>query len=108
MTIDRMNQVHPILTMNQALPLQQPFSAKKLYDALLHLGKGKFPRWDGLTAKFYLAFWDDIKQVLLAMINEAWCMPTSWKHGIVKLIPKQTLCEHLSDWRPITLMPYTS
>ena len=27
------------------------------------------------------------------------------KHGIVKLIPKRTLCEHLTDWRPITLKP---
>ena len=66
--------------MDHALPLEQPFSAKELHDALFHLGKGKSPGWDGLTAKFHLAFWDDLKQVLLAMINEAWdtqCMPTS-------------------------------
>ena len=75
-----LTQVQPILTMDLALPLEQPFSAKKLHDALLHLSKGKSPGWDGLTVEFYLAFWDELKHVLLAMINEAWdsqCMPAS-------------------------------
>ena len=57
--------------------------------------------------EFYLDFLDDLKDILLHMINVAWnknFMPNSWKHGIVKLIPKKNLCEHLFDWRPITLM----
>ena len=80
--------------MDHALPLEQQFSAQELHDALLHLGIGKSLGWDGFTVEFYLAFWDDLKHVLLAMINAAWDsqrMPPSWKHGIVKLIPKRLL-----------------
>ena len=42
--------------MDHALPLEQPFLAKKLHDALLHLGKGKSLGCDGLIEEFYLAF----------------------------------------------------
>ena len=66
--------------MDHALPLEQPFSVEELHDALLQLGQGKSPRWDCLTVELYLDFWDDLKHVLLAMINEAWdsqCMPAS-------------------------------
>ena len=65
-----LTQVQPILIMDHALPLRQPFSNEELHNALLHLGKS--PSWNGLTVEFYLALWDELKHVLLAMINEAW------------------------------------
>ena len=58
--------------MDHALPLKQPFPTEELHDALLHHGKGKSLGWDGLTIKFSLAFSQELKQVLLAMINVAW------------------------------------
>lgn len=75
-----------------------------LHDALSHLSESKAPGCDDLTIEFYLAFCDD----LLQMINAAWQnnhLPLAQKHGIVQLVPKKPLCDHFSDWRPITLIP---
>lgn len=79
----------------------------ELDEALQRSERSKSPGWDGLTVELYLALWDDIKDVLLHVINVAWQqdhLPLSWKHGIVKLVPKKHLCETVSDWRPTTLM----
>lgn len=75
--------------MDDVLSLELPFTDNELDNALSHLGSAKTPGWDGLTVEFYLAFWDDLKDVILSMINEAWAnnwMPQSWKQGILKLI----------------------
>ena len=66
-----LRHVQPIMLQQDALYLDQPLTAKELHNALLHLGKGKSPRWDSLIVEFYLAFWDDLKDVMLQMINDA-------------------------------------
>ena len=62
-----LTHVKPIMQQHDAFSLEQPFTAEELHDALLHLGKGKSPRWDGLAVEFYLAFWDDLKDFGLGL-----------------------------------------
>ncbi|MCO5577736.1 hypothetical protein L7F22_031568 [Adiantum nelumboides] len=100
--------VSPIMDSDEATALEQPFTNEELYHALKALGKGKVPGYDGLTAEFFHAFWNELKDALLLMINSAWLeqqLPSSWKQGLLKLLPKKHLAENFDDWRPITLMP---
>ncbi|MCO5584272.1 hypothetical protein L7F22_038196 [Adiantum nelumboides] len=68
--------VSPIMDSNEAHALEQPFTQDELYHALKALGKWKAPGWDGLTAEFFHAFWNVLKD----------------------------LAENFGDWRPVTLI----
>ena len=83
-----LQHVSPIIGMENAARLELPFIEIELDEALQHLGKFESPGWDGLTIEFYLASREDIKYVLLQMVNVAYQQdhpPPSWKHGIAKL-----------------------
>ncbi|MCO5583912.1 hypothetical protein L7F22_037829 [Adiantum nelumboides] len=100
--------VSSIMDSDEVDALEQLFTQDELYHALRALGKWKAPGWDGLTAKFFHAFWGELKDVSLFMINSAWQeqkLPSLWKHGLLRLLPKKQLAESFDDWRPITLMP---
>ena len=44
--------------------LDQPFSKKELYDALVSMKQNKTPGYDGFPVEFYLVFWPDISDLL--------------------------------------------
>ncbi|KAI5083821.1 hypothetical protein GOP47_0003564 [Adiantum capillus-veneris] len=100
--------VQPIMDHQQAADFEGCFTEEELLNALKAMAKGKSPGWDGLTVEFYLRFWEQFKDILLSMINHVWCnqsFPSSWKHGLIKLLPKRSLAEKFDDWRPVTMMP---
>ena len=72
------------------------------------LSKNKTPGSDGLTAEFYLCFWDYVAIPLKDCLNDAYqCseLSISQKRGVISLLPpknKNTLL--LKNWRPITLL----
>ena len=76
-----LSHVQPIMPPDEALSLEHPFKEEEIHNALLHLGKGKSLGWDGLTVKFYLAFWDGLKYVMLQMINTTWTITGCLIHG---------------------------
>ena len=97
--VQYLNHVKPIVTSGQLI-CWRSHSHMKNCMALVHLGKGKSPGWDGCTVQFFSTFWDDLKGTVLSMINCAWSahrLPPLWKHGIVKLVPQKRLCETLED-----------
>ncbi|MCO5568734.1 hypothetical protein L7F22_022433 [Adiantum nelumboides] len=103
-----LSHVTSIVSAQQAHDLEVVFNESELHAGLLNLGRWKTLGWDGLTVEFFLSFWENLKFPLLTMMNMAWDqqqLPSSWKEGLFKLIPKQALCEEFSHWRPITLMP---
>ena len=60
-----------------------------------------------LATEFLSSSWDILKDALLYTANstwEDWQIPRLWKQRLIKLYPKNKLCETLSDWRPISLM----
>ena len=70
--------------------------------------KNKTPGTDGLTAEFYLCFWEFVVTPLIDCLNDAYCrgeMSISQRRGMISLLPKKnkdTLL--LKNWRPISLL----
>ncbi|MCO5583839.1 hypothetical protein L7F22_037754 [Adiantum nelumboides] len=61
----------------------------------------------GLSKEFLLEFWNLLGPVVTGAINKIWtsqCMDSSFKLGIIKLLPKKVFPSSLVDWRPITMM----
>ncbi|MCO5570019.1 hypothetical protein L7F22_023733 [Adiantum nelumboides] len=83
--------VSPIMAFDEANALEKHFTEAELDSVLKSLGKGKAPGWDGFTVELFHAFWNELKHVLLLMINRAWQeqqLPSLWKQGLLKLLPK--------------------
>ena len=79
-----------------------------MYASLKSFSKGKTPGTDGLTAEFYLSFWELLGQELVDSFNYAFEkgeMLISQKKDIITLIPKKDKNRTLLDnWRPISLL----
>lgn len=81
---------------------------EELYNNLKKFNKNKSPGLDGLTAEFFLSFWLEIKEILLAMYNESFetgILHESMRSGLIILLEKKNQDKSLvSSWRPITLL----
>ena len=75
-----------------------------------NLKLNKSPGWDGLTAEFYIKFWDDIREIYFNSIKESvnsGILSQSQRIGVLTLIPKPKPPDELvflKNWRPITLL----
>ena len=80
----------------------------ELLKSIKSFKNNKTPGTDGLTAKFYKFFWQDIKHVLLASINYALVygkLSVEQRRGIISLLPTKDKDHlYLKNWRPITLL----
>ena len=76
--------------------------------SLKQMAKNKSPGTDGLSAEFYLTFWDDLGQELVDSLNYAFeCgeLAISQRRGIITLIQKKDKDKTLlENWRPISLL----
>ena len=72
------------------------------------LQKNKTPGSDGLTAEFYLCFWNDVVGPSIDCYNDAYQkgeMSISQRRGVISLIPKKNKDNLLlKNWRPISLL----
>ena len=98
----------PKLSPHQADSCDGLLTKEESYASLKTFPKGKSPGTDGLTAEFYLSFWELLGQELVDSFNytfEKGEMSISQKRGIVTLIPKKDKNRTLLDnWRPISLL----
>ena len=80
----------------------------ELSGAVRSLSVGKSPGSDGLTVKFYLAFWDILGPLLLRVANECFRdgeLAASMKNSVTRLIfKKRGDRKDLKNWRPIALL----
>ena len=83
------------------------FTIDELHAALKGLQTGKTPGSDGLSTEFYLAFWDDLGDSLLSVLNEgfeAGSLASSQYEGLLRLIYKKDDRRLPKNWRPISLL----
>ena len=77
-------------------------------EALKKFNKNKSPGTDGLTAEFYLRFWNELGKVMVDSFNYAFTtglLSISQRQGIIRLIPKKDKnLLHLKNWRPVSLL----
>ena len=96
-----------ILDANVAQDCERSATADELKKVVKMLKKNKAPGFDGLTAEFYLKYWDDIKNEFLGVVKEIeeCCeLCHSQYRGIISLIYKKGDREDIKNWRPITLL----
>jgi hypothetical protein len=87
--------------------LEEDIREEEVEFVLSHLANDKSPGWDGITNEFFKSFVQELKGPLTILFQEVWSsgnMPTSWKIGLIKLIPKVASPTSFGQWRPISLM----
>ena len=80
----------------------------EIFTALNAMSSNKTPGNDGLTNKFYLAFFDILGSRLLKCLNYAFSageLPTSQRQAVITLIEKRGRDKRsIKNWRPISLL----
>ncbi|MCO5559108.1 hypothetical protein L7F22_012700 [Adiantum nelumboides] len=84
-----LDTVGPCIERTDARRLEAPFEGTEVKYALSQLGNEKTP---GIISKdFVMAFWNDLKDIILSLLNPSWSaqyMDPCLKQGLIKLIPK--------------------
>ena len=85
-----------------------PITEAECLSALKTFQRSKTPGTDGLSAEFYLCFWNEISSPLIDCLDHG-ALPgelsISRRQGIISLIPKKNKDPLLlKNWRPISLL----
>ena len=97
----------PRLSEEERLSCEGIITAEECLSALKGMGKDKAPGITGFTTEFYTAFWEDLKDLLVEYINEAFVRKhffITHVRGIIHLIPKKGDQMQLKNKRPICLI----
>ncbi|MCO5562643.1 hypothetical protein L7F22_016271 [Adiantum nelumboides] len=104
---DLLDIVDSCIEQTDARTLEEPFEEAEIKYALSKLGNEKTLGICGMSKEFVLAFWNDMKDIILSLIDSscsAQYTDPCLKQGLIKLIPKQTFSKGLNHWRPISMM----
>ena len=98
----------PKLTENQKSFCDTEISENELLTTLKTFRKSKSPGLDGITAEFYLQFWDELKLKLFTVYTDSFVLgilPESLRTGVITLLQKKGKDRlDIANWRPITLL----
>ena len=96
------------LDFSEARVMAEEISENELLGALKAMKPSSSPGSDGLTVKFYVHFWDLVKEDLLNCLSHSFLvgkMSLSQRQGLIHLLPKMKRnLAFISNWRPITLL----
>ena len=96
------------LDFSEARVMAEEISENELLGALKAMKPSSSPGSDGLTVKFYVHFWDLVKEDLLNCLSHSFLvgkMSLSQRQGLIHLLPKKKRnLAFISNWRPITLL----
>ena len=87
--------------------LSAPLTKDELLNVIKSTAVNKTPGIDGIPVEFYLQFWEDIADDLLAMYNyvlQSGNLCPSQKRAIINLIPKNDDTKYITNFRPISLL----
>ena len=98
----------PKLSEEQKQYCDTNLTENELFTTLKTFQKNKSPGLDGITAEFYLQFWNEIKLKLINVYDVSFTMgilPESLRIGLITLLEKKGKdCMEIANWRPITLL----
>ena len=81
---------------------------KECWESLSAMKNGKIPGNDGLTKEFYMCFFSEICNQLIAALNESFTvdqLSTSQRQATITLIEKKAKDKQfIKNWRPISLV----
>ena len=95
------------LHVQQSLIDDLDLTKDELFMALGGLQTGKSPGSDGLPREFYKAFWQDLGDVLVLVLNERFhtgILTDSQREGLLRLLYKKDDRRLAKNWRPISLL----
>ena len=98
----------PRLSEQSKETLNQPVTKSELLQNLKSMSHNKSPGLDGLPAEFYIVFFHDIADLLIASLNfsfEQGILSPSQRNGLVTLLPKKDRDPNfVKNYRPISLL----
>lgn len=109
-------QVEPSHILYQNLPLlsqanrdfcEKQITEEEILESINNAQINRAAGFDGIPIEFYKCFWQDLKSLLIKLINnfqQTSQLPKSMKKIIIKPIPKPGDRNQLKNWRPISLM----
>lgn len=102
------NYQHVTLSHDHSSHCEGLLSLSECSQVLHSMAKNKSPGSDGLPVEFYLAFWDDIGQLVVNSFNYAFergYLSDEQGRAIISLLPKPGKdVRYLKNWRPIALL----
>ena len=102
------NENIPRISVGQLNSCESDLSEAELLKTLKSFKKNKSPGLDGLSAEFYLSFWDSLKDKLMAVYSQSFevgILPEAMRIGVVTLLEKKGKDRSdIANWRPITLL----
>ena len=96
-----------VLTPNQRDMMVEPFKEEEISSAVWACGNDKSPGPDGFNFIFIKHFWNELKPKFLRFLAEFHvnaAFPKGLNSSFIALIPKLKDPQHISDFRPISLI----
>ena len=98
----------PKLTAQQNSFCDANITLGELLQVLKSFSRNKSPGLDGLSAEFYITFWEQLKDMLLLVYENSFStgiLPECMRVGVITLIEKKGKDRlDIANWRPITLL----
>jgi hypothetical protein len=95
------------LSLEEADSLIKPFFESKIKNALEEMNSNSAPGLDGLTATFYKAFWEQVKDPVMEMFgkfHKGELNLSRLNYGLISLIAKLMEANNIKQFRPICLL----
>ena len=95
------------LSDSERVSCERDLTKDELFVALGSLQTGKSPGSDGLPTEFYKAFWQDLGDGLVLVLNERFhigILSDSQREGLLRLLYKKDDRRLVKNWRPISLL----
>jgi hypothetical protein len=104
---ENLKYINKKITEQDQSDLNKVVTSKEIHKAITDMKNEKSPGEDGIPKEFYLAFYDDLEEILIELYNNikfSKRQPKSHKNAIIKLIYKKNNQKDLKNWRPISLL----